>query len=148
MLKTLTSTTTAYGPFLIRLGLGIVMFPHGAQKALGWFGGAGWSGTMGYFGSMGLPSVVVALIILGEFLGALGLITGTLTRVAAGGFVIIQAGAVLMAHLSHGFFMNWMGTQSGEGIEYGLLAIVMAASLVVSGAGRWSIDRWLATASL
>ena len=54
MFKTLTSTTTAVAPFLIRLGLGIVMFPHGAQKALGWFGGAGWSGTMGYFGTLGL----------------------------------------------------------------------------------------------
>ena len=143
MFKTLTSTTNAVAPFLIRVGLGIVMFPHGAQKALGWFGGPGWSGTMGYFGSMGLPAVVVVLIILGEFLGALGLITGTLTRVAAGGFVIIQAGAVLTAHLSNGFFMNWMGNQQGEGIEYGLLAMVMAAALVVSGAGRWSIDRSL-----
>ena len=65
---------------------------------------------------------------------------------AAAGFVIIQAGAVLTAHLSNGFFMNWMGSQPGEGIEYGLLAMVMAASLVVTGAGRWSIDRSLASA--
>ena len=147
MFKTLTSTTTAIAPFLIRLGLGLVMFPHGAQKALGWFGGPGWGGTMGYFtGTLGLPALVVVLIILGEFLGALGLITGTLTRVAAAGFVIIQVGAVLTAHLSNGFFMNWMGTQQGEGIEYGILAIVMAATLVVTGAGRWSVDRALATA--
>jgi len=147
MFKSITATSASITPFLIRLGLGIVMFPHGAQKALGWFGGAGWSGTMGYFNSaLGLPAIVVVLIILGEFLGALGLITGTLTRVAAGGLVIIQAGAVLTAHLSNGFFMNWMGTQQGEGIEYGVLAIVMAASLVVTGAGRWSIDRSLAAA--
>lgn len=145
MFKTLTSTSNAWAPFIIRLTLGLVMFPHGAQKALGWFGGAGWSGTMGYFGGMGMPGVVVALIILGEFLGALGLITGTLTRIAAGGFVIIQLGAVAMAHLPNGFFMNWMGNQKGEGIEYGLLAIAMAVSLVIAGAGRFSVDRALSS---
>ena len=145
MFKTLTSTSNAWAPFIIRLTLGLVMFPHGAQKALGWFGGAGWSGTMGYFGGMGMPGVVVALIILGEFLGALGLITGTLTRIAAGGFVIIQLGAVAMAHLPNGFFMNWMGNQKGEGIEYGLLAIAMAVSLVMAGAGRFSVDRALSS---
>lgn len=145
MFKTLTSTSNAWAPFIIRLTLGLVMFPHGAQKALGWFGGAGWSGTMGYFGGMGMPAVVVALIILGEFLGALGLITGTLTRIAAGGFVIIQLGAVAMAHLPNGFFMNWMGNQKGEGIEYGLLAIAMALSLVIAGAGRFSVDRALSS---
>lgn len=145
MFKTLTSTSNTWAPFILRLTLGLVMFPHGAQKALGWFGGPGWSGTMGYFGGMGMPAVVVALIILGEFLGALGLITGTLTRIAAGGFVIIQLGAVAMAHLPNGFFMNWMGNQKGEGIEYGLLAIAMALALVVTGAGRLSIDRALSS---
>lgn len=145
MFKTLTSTSNSWTPFILRLTLGLVMFPHGAQKALGWFGGPGWSGTMGYFnGSMGMPVVVVALIILGEFLGALGLITGTLTRIAAAGLVIIQLGAVLLAHLPNGFFMNWMGTQKGEGIEYGLLAVAMALTLVITGAGRLSIDRAIA----
>ncbi len=32
-----------------RLTLGIVLFPHGTQKLLGWFGGYGFNGTMGYF---------------------------------------------------------------------------------------------------
>lgn len=141
MFKSVIATSNAFTPFLIRLTLGIVMFPHGAQKALGWFGGYGWTGTMGYFTGLGLPTLVVALIILGEFLGALGVITGTLTRVAAAGFVIIQAGAVATAHLPFGFFMNWTGGQKGEGIEFGLLAIAMALSLVLTGAGRWSIDR-------
>jgi putative oxidoreductase len=34
---------------IVRLVLGLVMFPHGAQKMLGWFGGYGFSGTMGAF---------------------------------------------------------------------------------------------------
>ena len=31
---------------LIRLALGGVMFPHGAQKLLGWFGGAGFGASV------------------------------------------------------------------------------------------------------
>ncbi len=38
-----------YVATLLRLTLGITMFPHGAQKVLGWFGGYGFSGTMGFF---------------------------------------------------------------------------------------------------
>jgi putative oxidoreductase len=52
--------------------------------------------------------------------------------------------AVLMVHLPNGFFMNWSGTQAGEGFEYGILAIAMALSLIVTGAGRWSVDQALA----
>ena len=146
MLKTLTATSNDLSPLLLRFVLGLVMFPHGAQKALGWFGGGGWNGTMGFFtGQLGVPAVVAALVILGEFLGALGLITGTLTRVAAFGIAVIQLGAVFMAHAPHGFFMNWYGTQKGEGYEYALLAIAMSVSLLITGAGALSIDTRLST---
>lgn len=146
MWKRLVQTSDDRTLFLIRVMLGLVMFPHGAQKALGWFGGFGWSGTVGYFtGTLGVPAIVAVLIILGEFLGAIGLITGTLTRIAAAGIVIIQLGAIWFAHAQFGFFMNWAGTAKGEGFEYALLAITMAVVLVLGGAGRWSVDRALAT---
>lgn len=142
MLKTLTRTTNTYSPLLLRLVLGLVIFPHGAQKALGWFGGGGWTATMGFFtGPLGVPAFIAVLVILGEFLGALGLITGTLTRVAAFGTAVTQVGAVWMVHLPNGFFMNWYGTQKGEGYEYGLLAIAMSVSLLITGAGALSVDR-------
>jgi putative oxidoreductase len=145
MLKAVIGTTGTLGPVLVRLALGAVIFAHGAQKALGWFGGYGWTGTIGFFTSqLGVPAVLAALVILGEFLGAIGLVTGTLTRIAAAGIVVIMIGALLMVHVPHGFFMNWSGTQTGEGVEYGILAIAMALSLVVTGAGRWSVDRALA----
>src|SRR3954463_2708509 len=87
--------------------LGAVMFPHGAQKLLGWFGGYGFSGTMGYFtGTLHFPALLAALVILAEALGSLGLILGLGTRVAAFGIAAVMVGAVLTTHLSVGFFMN------------------------------------------
>jgi putative oxidoreductase len=48
-----------------------------------------------------------------------------------------------MLHLPNGFFMNWMGTQKGEGIEFHLLALATAAALLLRGAGAFSLDRAL-----
>ena len=54
---------------LLRLCLGIVFFAHGAQKALGWWGGPGYSTTLSSFAGMGIPAALAALAILAEFLG-------------------------------------------------------------------------------
>jgi putative oxidoreductase len=130
---------------LARLALGIVIFPHGAQKVLGWFGGHGFAGTMTFFtGTMGLPYLVALLVVLAEFLGSLGLIAGALTRIAALGIGSVMLGAILMVHLPNGFFMNWGGTQAGEGFEYHLLAIGLVLILLLRGGGALSIDRIIA----
>jgi putative oxidoreductase len=52
-----------------------------------------------------------------------------------------------MVHRSFGFFMNWTGTQKGEGFEYHLLALAVTAFLMIRGAGAFSLDRVIATAS-
>jgi putative oxidoreductase len=127
-----------------RVMLGLVMFPHGMQKVFGWWGGFGWDGTLGGFQGMGIPYVAGVLVILGESLGALGLIAGFLTRLCALGILATQLGAFFMVHLPVGFFMNWTGTQKGEGYEYALLAMTIALPLVIWGGGRASIDRALA----
>ncbi len=129
---------------LLRLALGIVFFAHGAQKMLGWFGGGGFSGTMDAMTGMGMPAVIVFLIIIGEFFGALGLLVGFLSRVAAGGIGIIMLGAIFMVHAQNGFFMNWYGNQQGEGFEYHLLAVGICMALLIKGSGALSIDRMLA----
>jgi putative oxidoreductase len=117
------------------------MLPHGAQKLLGWFGGGGFTGTMTAFQEhMGIPAAVAFLVIISEFFGSLGLITGFLTRFCAFGTFCVMTGAVLMVHWPNGFFMNWFGKQAGEGFEYHLLAMAMAAALMIRGGGRWSID--------
>jgi len=126
---------------IIRIVLGAILFPHGAQKLLGWFGGYGFSGTMGFLtGSAGLPWIIAFLVIAIEFFGALALIFGFATRVVAIGIIVLFAGIVFTSHLNNGFFMNWSGQLQGEGYEYHLLVIGMAIALLVSGAGKWSVD--------
>src|ERR1700738_196165 len=104
---------------LLRLTAAIVMWPHGAQKALGLFGGPGIAGTMaGLSGHMGLPAVLVYLVIAIEFLGPVALVLGVLTRLTALGIAIDMAAAATLVHSPNGFFMNFAGNQKGEGIEY------------------------------
>jgi len=143
MLKKLMSTSNDVSFTVLRVVLGVVFFAHGAQKMLGWFGGFGFHGTMGAFTQMGMPAPVAFLIICTEFFGGLGLIVGLLTRIAALGITGLMIGAIFMVHLANGFFMNWMGTQKGEGFEYHLLVIAIAVTLVVRGAGAFSADRAL-----
>ncbi|QPJ65398.1 MAG: DoxX family protein [Candidatus Nitrohelix vancouverensis] len=131
-------------PLILRVALGIVILPHGAQKLLGWFGGHGFEDTLGFFTqNMGVPMVIAFLVIMGEFFGAIGLIIGFMTRFCAASISMIMLGAMFMAHWNNGFFMNWSGKQAGEGFEYHILAIGMAAALVVSGGGKLSFDKWI-----
>lgn len=125
-----------------RLLLGLVFFPHGAQKMLGWFGGFGFTGTMNFFTQQQhIPYLFALLAILAEFLGSLGLITGFLTRIAAFGIACNMVVAILTSHMQNGFFMNWAGNQKGEGYEYHLLALALLISVVIRGAGAFSLDR-------
>jgi putative oxidoreductase len=138
------STATA----TIRLVLGVVFFAHGAQKMLGWFGGFGFSGTMGFFtGTMHIPAPLAFLAIAAEFFGGLGLILGFLTRIATFGIAVTIVVAIATVNKAFGFFMNWNGTQKGEGFEYHLLVLAMTAFLMIRGGGAFSIDRAIATAS-
>jgi putative oxidoreductase len=123
----------------LRLILGIVMFPHGAQKMFGWFGGYGFNGTMQGMSKM-LPSALVFIVIIAEFFGSLGLILGFLTRIAAFGIGCVMLGAILTVHLKVGFFMNWTGQQPGEGFEYHLLVLALAVALMIKGGGKASVD--------
>jgi putative oxidoreductase len=127
-----------------RVILGVVMFPHGAQKLLGWFGGFGFGGTMGFFtGTMHIPSPIAFLVIIAESLGALALIAGLATRLSALGIAAVMVGAVMTTHLEFGFFMNWFGAQKGEGYEYHLLALALAIPLMFRGGGKLALDSFV-----
>ncbi len=141
MFKKLLQTDDDIASLVLRVLIGVVMFPHGAQKLLGWFGGFGYSGTMGFFtANMGIPGVFAFLVIMTEFFGALALISGTLTRVAAFAVGFDMLMATILVHIPVGFFMNWSGKQQGEGFEFHILAIAIAVALIIKGGGRWSVD--------
>ena len=144
MLKKLMQTDDSVGLLLVRVFLGIVIFPHGAQKVLGWFGGHGFSGTMDFFTQqLGIAAPLVVLVIVAEFFGALGLIFGFLGRIGAFGVLCVMLGAIFIIHLPNGFFMDWYNAGQGEGIEYHLLAIGMSLAVLFQGSGRFSVDRAL-----
>jgi putative oxidoreductase len=126
---------------VLRLGLAVVMFPHGAQKVLGWFGGHGFGRAMqALTGNQHVPAALAVIVILTEFFGPLLLVVGFFTRVAALGIGADMLVAMLKVHLANGFFMNFSGHQKGEGIEYFIYAVVIAAAITICGAGAYSID--------
>lgn len=144
-MKNFFHTADEWTGLILRLTVGLVIFPHGAQKLLGWFGGFGFSGTMGFFTeTLHLPWLVALLVIIGESFGSVALMLGLLTRFTAASYIVIMLGAITMAHLPNGFFMNWFGKQQGEGFEYHLLVIGISLALLATGAGKWSVDRLIA----
>ena len=149
MFEKILKTDRDISAFILRLTLGIIFFPHGAQKALGWFGGYGLSATLAHFtDKMHIPLIFALLAVTAEFLGAIALILGFFTRVAAFGITIVMLVAVYMVHAQNGFFMNWSGMQKGEGFEFHLLAIGIAIALMIKGAGSFSIDKGIIKKSI
>jgi len=144
MFKMILQTNEDVSALILRLTLGIVFFPHGAQKALGWFGGYGFNATLAAFrDNMHISLIFALLAIAAEFIGSIALIFGFFTRVAAFGIAVVMVVAIYIVHWRFGFFMNWFGAQKGEGIEYHLLAIAIAVALMIKGAGSFSIDKKL-----
>ncbi|MBS1494251.1 MAG: DoxX family protein [Bacteroidetes bacterium] len=144
--KLIETDSKDYISLIVRVVLGLVMLPHGAQKLFGWFGGYGYTGTMGYFtDTVGIPYIIGFLVILGETLGALLLIFGLTGRISGLSIIANMLGAAIMVHLPNGFFMNWFGNLKGEGYEYQILAITLALIIVIKGSGMFSLDAFLQT---
>ena len=140
----LLRTDADYSATVARVVLGAVLLPHGVQKLFGWFGGGGVSGTIGDFeAALGIPAFLTVLVIAAESFGALALLLGLGGRLAALGAAGVMLGALALVHAPNGFFMNWAGTQAGEGFEYHLLAIGLALVVVLKGSGALSVDRLL-----
>lgn len=142
MKNLLTTNANNWTALIVRFTLGVVIFPHGAQKLLGWFGGYGFNGTMNFLTGMAhLPWIVALLVILIEFFGALLLIFGFLTRIAAFGMLANFIGILYTSHLHNGFFMNWANDPNAkQGFEYHLLVIGMSIALLIAGGGKASVD--------
>lgn len=134
----------SFSPLFMRITLGGVLFAHGAQKLLGCSGGFGFQGTMDFLtGTVGLPWIVGFFVIVIEFFGSVSLILGFGVRIWSIAMFFMTLGIIQTSHMQYGFFMNWLANQKGEGIEYFLLMLGLAASIAISGAGKFSIDEWI-----
>jgi putative oxidoreductase len=92
------------------------------------------------FESQGIPAVFAFLAIAAEFFGGIGLIIGFLSRIAAFGITVNMIVAILAVNLQNGLSMNWSGQQKGEGFEYHLLVLAITISIMIVGAGAFSVD--------
>ena len=139
-LQKILTTDNAIAPLILRVGLGLALIPHGAQKLFGWFGGYGLQGTGQWMESIGLqPGLLMAALAGGaEFFGGLALLLGVLTRPAAALTAFTMLVAIFSVHWSSGFFL------SNGGYEYGFVLLIASVSLLVSGGGRFSLDRRMA----
>jgi putative oxidoreductase len=145
MLRRILHSSPDFAPLLARVTLGLVLFPHGAQHMLGWFGGYGFGGTLGWMtGTLGFPAPLAALAIATEFIAPFVLLLGLGGRPAALGIVGLMLGA-LSTHVANGFFMNWFGSlpAGSEGFEYHIVVMALASTVLLQGSGAWSIDRLL-----
>lgn len=144
ILERLVRTDGGAAPLIARVGLGLVIFPHGAQKVLGIWGGHGLQATMDSFQQwFGLPYLVTVLVAAAEFLGALALMLGLFSRFVAATLVLVMAGAVILVTRGH-FFMNWYNQpQYGEGFEFHLLAVALGLIVMIRGGGKYSLDALL-----
>lgn len=147
MVQRLLATDDNVLSLIARVTVGAVIFAHGAQKLLGWFGGKGWSGTMHFFTEWGFPAFLVVALILTESIGMLLLILGAGARIWAAATLVVMTVAVIKArHFQH-FFMNWYAERRGEGFEYHLLVGGLALIVLIAGAGRYSVDRFVTRSS-
>ena len=144
MKQTIFSTSNDWTGLITRFTIGLILFPHGAQKLLGWFGGYGFNGSMAFFtDTVHLPWIIGFIVIMIEFFGMLLLIAGVAGRVWALLTIVLMTGILVTSHLDNGFFMNWFGNQKGEGYEFDLLVIGLSVATLVNGSGKFSVDGWL-----
>jgi putative oxidoreductase len=142
MIEKLLHTDADYAWTFLRIIAGLVVFPYGMQKLFGWFGGPGISGTLKDLVSLRIPRSIAWLIIIGQSFGSVAILSGFLSRIAAGGLFVIFIGALLV-HSRDGWMMNWFGRKNGEGIEYFIMLLSLLLLIILKGSGALSVDLWL-----
>lgn len=141
MKERIFKTNNDWTGLVTRVTIGLVLFPHGAQKVFGWFGGPGYTAEMAFFTqTLHLPWVIAFLVIFIEFFGAVSLLLGFASRLWAMALIVLFVGIIFTAHLENGFFMDWFGTQKGEGYEYHLLVIGLCLATLFNGSGKYAVD--------
>jgi putative oxidoreductase len=143
LINRVLSTDAGWAPLALRIPVGIILIAHGGQKLFGLFGGYGLAGTGQWMDSVGIhPGYLMALLAgSAEFFGGLALLFGLLVRPAAAAVAFTMLVAIFSVHISKGLFM------ANNGYEYALALLAVTVALLVSGAGRLSVDEVLATRS-
>jgi putative oxidoreductase len=94
----------------------------------------GYSGTQGYMEAMGIPGMLLPLVILLEIGGALALIAGWQTRLAAYALALFSIVSALIFHSNLGDQMQMILFMKNWAMAGGLLV------LAANGAGAFSLD--------
>jgi putative oxidoreductase len=121
----------------LRVVVGLLLFGHGAQKLLGWFGGHGPRGTAGFFGSLGFRrGHALPMAVLAGASEAAGLLfaLGFLTPFAALAMASVMVVAVGTVHWRNGLWVT------NGGYEFNLVLWTVAIAVAASGPGRFSLD--------
>jgi len=94
---------------------------------------SGYAGTQGYMESMGVPGALLPLVIALEIVGAIAVIVGLRTRLAAAGLAVFT--------LAAGFIFHGGADQMQQIMLFKNVAIAGGFLLLVArGAGDWSLD--------
>lgn len=138
LINKVLASNLALSSFILRVPLGLIFAAHGSQKLFGWFGGYGLEGTGQWMASIGFtPGYLMALLAgSAEFFGGIALLLGLLARPAA----FITAFTMLIAmtlHIGNGLFV------ANNGYEYALMLFIASLTLILQGAGRFSVDQLL-----
>ncbi|WP_181698408.1 DoxX family protein [Nocardia sp. GTS18] len=133
--------TLDFGLFVLRLVVGGTFIYHGLQKLTGWFHGPGIDGTKDMMAGGGWdhPSLATALVIAGELGGGVLLVLGLATPLAAGAVLATISNAWMWKQgMIPGFQYN-AATKSG--VEIDTILAGAALAIILTGPGRWSLDR-------
>lgn len=130
---------TDIGLLLLRLGIGVVVFAHGAQKVFGLWGGPGIAGFAGNLAGFGFQQATTLSWVAGitELVAGACIVLGLFTPLAAAAVFAIMVNAVLLK-LGNGFFVT--GPRGSDAVEYSLVLGLGAACLVFTGPGRIALD--------
>ena len=144
LINRVVSTDAGWAPLALRIPVGVIFAAHGAQKLFGLFGGYGLDGTGQWMDSIGIhPGYLMALLAgSAEFFGGLDLLFGLLVRPAAAVLAFTMIVAIFSVHFSKGLFM------ANNGYEYALALLAVTVALLISGAGRLSVDAKLSAGSV